>query len=265
MSFFRNFPKVEYDYLQNGVVNKITDIFRFVKPIDRFKDELSTYSYYQIMEGDRPDVVSYNLYGTPEYYWTFFIINEHLRNGIGTWPMSSQQFEKYMDEEYGGIVATCIPQFSYDSDGLLFSTNDSVAGRFKIGETITGFLSGATGTIVSKDPTMQQLVITNVTGVFQVNEIIRGNLTLDYITTDRLYDRRLAPHHLLDKALSLNGIDTEVHNARYIDGGTYEYATVLVTNYEYESSLNEQRAKIRVVKKDKIFEFVDAYQEMINL
>lgn len=256
--FFRNFPKIEYDYFGNGVETKIVDLFRFVKPIDRFRDELDTYSYYQVQEGDRPDVVSQLLYNTPEYYWTFFVINDHLRAGPAAWPMSSEQFEKYLEEEYSGTVVTCRPQYVYDGDGQLVSIENSLAGRFEIGEPVVGFLSGATGIVHSKDVTKQQLVIVNVEGVFQENEIVRGNYTEDSVTTYQVMDWALAPHHYEDA----NG--REVDNSLFIFDGTPWPQTNIVTNREYEADLNEQRSKIRVVKESKIFEFVTAYQELVN-
>ena len=100
MTFFRNFPKTNYDFLGNGVHTRIIDIFRFVKPSENFKDELALYSYYEISEGDRPDVVSQKLYGTPEYYWTFFIINESLKNGLDGWPRSYNEQQDYIEKKY---------------------------------------------------------------------------------------------------------------------------------------------------------------------
>lgn len=256
--FFRNFPRVDYDHFENGVKTKIVDLFRFVKPIEQFKDELDLYSYYQVQEGDRPDVVSQLIYNTPEYYWTFFIINEHLRSGISAWPLSSDEFEKYISEEYNGIVVTCRPHYVYDGDGLLVSIENSLADRFEVGEPVVGFLSGATGIIHSRDPNNQQLVITNVEGVFQENEIIRGNYTEDYITTYQVMDWQLAPHHYEDA----NG--REVDNSLFISGGHPWTQANIVTYREYETDLNEQRSKIRVVRPNKIFEFASAYQELVN-
>lgn len=258
MAFFRNFPKTDYDFLGNGVKTKIVDLFRFVKPSDKFTDELSFYSYYEIQEGDRPDVVSQKLYGTPEYYWTFFIINEHLRTGLSSWPLSSDEFEKYMAEEYSGTIATCRPKYIYDGDGLLTSIENSLADRFTVGEQVVGFLSGATATLSAKNPTTQQMTLTNVLGVFQENEIIRGNTSQDFVETFRVYDRQLAPHHWED------GDGRTVHNAYYISGGTPEIQLKKVTYREYEQDLNDQRAKIRVVRESRIFEFADAYQDIIN-
>jgi hypothetical protein len=258
MAFFRNFPKTNYDFLGNGVQTRIIDLFRFVKPNDKFTDELAFYSYYEIQEGDRPDVVSQKLYGTPEYYWTFFIVNEHLRTGLSSWPLSSDEFEKYIAEEYSGTIATCRPKYIYDGDDILRSIEDSLSDRFIIGEQVVGFLSGATATLTAKDPTTQQMTLTNVLGVFQENEIIRGNTSQDFVTTYKVYDRQLAPHHWED------GNGRTVHNALYISGGTPEIQLDLITYREYEQNLNDQRAKIRIVRESRIFEFADAYQDLIN-
>ena len=57
MSFFRQFPKIQYDFQNNGIDTRIIDIFRFVKADDRYLDDLSTYAFYQIQNGDRPDIV----------------------------------------------------------------------------------------------------------------------------------------------------------------------------------------------------------------
>lgn len=256
--FFRNFPRTTYDYLGDGINRNIVDIFRFVQPITKFADELDTYTFFQITEGDRPDIVSQLLYGTPEYYWTFFIVNEGLKNGISSWPLSSQEFEKYIEEEYSGTVITCRSKYVYDGDGLLVSIEDSLANRFEIGEPVVGFLSGATGIIKSKDPNLQQLVITNVDGVFQENEIIRGTYTEDFITSYQAIDWQLAPHHYED------GDGREVDNSLFISGAKSWTESTIVTYREYETNLNEQRSKIRVVQPSRIFEFATAYQDLIT-
>ncbi len=258
MSFFRIFPKVDYDNLGDGVMTKVIDIFRFVKTNQKFTDELSLYMYYEIQEGNRPDVLSQLLYGTPEYYWTFFIINEHLRSGLSSWPLSSGEFEKYIAEEYNGVVVTCRPRYVVDGDGLLQSIENSLADRFKIGESVIGFISGATAVIAAKDASTQQLTLTNVVGTFQENEIIRGNTTQDFVTSHIVYDWQLAPHHWED------GNGRTVNNLSYISGGTPEIQLNLVTNREYEQNLNDQRSKIRVIREPRIFEFADAYQELIS-
>ena len=100
MSFFSQFPKIQYDINANGVKTDITDMFRYVDVKEGFIDDYTTYAYYDIIEGERPDVVSNNLYGTPDYYWTFFVINESLKQGLNTWPKSYRQFELMLEQDY---------------------------------------------------------------------------------------------------------------------------------------------------------------------
>ena len=100
MSFFTQFPKIQYDINADGIKTEITDIFRHVDVNEKFIDNITTYTWYEIKEGERPDVVSNRLYGSPDYYWTFFVLNESLKQGLNTWPKSYRQFELMLEQDY---------------------------------------------------------------------------------------------------------------------------------------------------------------------
>jgi hypothetical protein len=99
--YFTKFPKIQYNILGN--IFTFTDITRMVK-IDRSRsmpDTITDYTYYTIQDGARPDIISNELYSTPEYYWTFFAINEHLKGNLYyDWPLSYQKFESMITDEY---------------------------------------------------------------------------------------------------------------------------------------------------------------------
>ena len=78
MAFFKQFPKVEYDFNRTGVKQNMVDIYRHVKPLDSFLDNTSAYKFYEVINGERPDIVSQRLYGTSDFYWTFFVIKHGL-------------------------------------------------------------------------------------------------------------------------------------------------------------------------------------------
>jgi hypothetical protein len=268
MAFFRQFPKTEFDYLGNGVITRITDIFRFVKADNIFLDDMSTYQYFQVVNGDRPDIVSVSLYGTPEYYWTFFIINEHLKTGLAGWPMGPTELEDYFDLEYDGIVIDTEPVVVRGSDGQVTEYRNSLASRFDIGETLTGSVSGASGILKEKKLEMSQLIIRNVSGNFRPLEFITGLETDDVVTSAQVYDWRNAPHHYEDA----NG--NEAYASRFInesdsaDGVRPEASMVnlkAVSYMDYETSLNDERSRIRVVRPNMIARFADRYRELINV
>lgn len=100
MSFFTQFPKIQYDINADGVKTEITNMFRHVDVLEQYIDNISTYTWYNVQNGERPDVVSNRLYGTPDYYWTLFVLNEKLKQGLNTWPKSYRQFELMLEQEY---------------------------------------------------------------------------------------------------------------------------------------------------------------------
>ena len=278
MSFFRQFPKIQYDFQNNGIDTRIIDIFRFVKADDRYLDDLSTYAFYQIQNGDRPDIVSNLLYGTPDYYWTFFVINEQLKTGLSGWPMSTEQFDDYMTTEYDGIAIETYPVIIRDGDGRIEEHRNSFAERFQLNETVTGILSGATGIVKAIDVQKSQLILRDVDGVFQENELVRGNTTLDEVTSYRVWDYRDAPHHYedddgntiysalhIDEQYIYDANNVLVTASNPIQTGTSDSEVNIITNLEYETQLNDERANIRVIRPKLIYDFAKNYRDLINI
>lgn len=270
MAFFRQFPKTGYDFQSNGVITKVIDIFRTVKADSIFLDDMSTYQYYEVKRGERPDVVSNVLYGTPEYYWTFFIINEHLKTGLSGWPMGTAEFEDYIRLEYSGTVIDTEPAVVKTPDGTISGYANSLAGRFTIGETITGATSLATGILKEKNLPMSQLILGSVSGNFRggINaETISGSTSGSTVVTSQVYVHRDAPHHYEDS----NGL--EIYNSRFIDEDltaagvrpeAADFSLTPVSYYEYELQLNEERGNIRVVRPNVIYQFAQVFGKLIN-
>jgi len=100
MSFFKQFPKIDYDLDDQNDLRSITDLFRHVDVNEISIDPLLSYTEYEVSEGDRPDNVSQLLYGSTDYYWTFFIVNDFLKDGLSAWPKSGQELERYITQEH---------------------------------------------------------------------------------------------------------------------------------------------------------------------
>lgn len=122
INFFSEYPKINYDLYSNGSSIELTDICTGVSfNTISLPDDAQSYTYYEIFDGDRPDVVSHKLYGTPKYYWTFFLINERLRSGLNyEWPLSQNDFSRYIEREYGKYSAiTILPQTDINGKATL--------------------------------------------------------------------------------------------------------------------------------------------------
>ena len=101
MSFFKQFPNTT---LQIGNQRKrVVDLFRHVDVNDILSSDISNYLKVRIHDGERPDNLSQRLYGTTDYYWTFFILNGSLTN-LSDWPKASVTIEKEFTNEFDNIA-----------------------------------------------------------------------------------------------------------------------------------------------------------------
>ena len=233
--YFTNFPTIEYDMFNDTHTMTMTDIFRTVRLKANIKEDVLLYHKYTIQDGQRPDHLSLKLYGSPDYYWTFFMVNENLVNYYNDWPLSRKEFEDMIATRYDGYVLT---------------TNQDISTVFTKGEIVRGLVSGATGTIISKDANTNTIRLSNITGEFVANEIIRGDISGSVIT--------------------ITG-QTEFYNATkyYVDGNgnvvdKHAIVALPVTYYEYEKDLNDSKAEIRVIRPAYIIRIADEFFKQIN-
>ena len=278
MAFFKQFPKVEYDFNRQGVINNMVDIYRSVRPLQNFVDDTAAYIYYEVRNGERPDIVSNKLYGNQNFYWTFFVVNENLHDGLQTWPMSQEDLFTYIEREYEGYAITTNPTIRRDSDGIIRAFENSLAGsvpgtttgKFQLGETITGGTSGATGTLVKKDLDLNQLIVQNVTGAFlgdptvvptNLTERITGSTSGDFVDSYQAYKYAEAPHHWF-----LQGDKEEkvVTNGAYITGGEETSDITFKSNRAVVEEINDERSRIRVIAPSYIEQFADQFETLLN-
>mgnify|MGYP001367102254 CR=1 FL=1 len=264
MSYFSQFPKVDYDFNRTGSINKMVDIFRSIRPLKHFLDSFTGYKFYEVHNGERPDIVSHKIYGSSGFYWTFFIVNDFLHEGYKSWPMSQEDLYAYIQKEYSGKVIEVNPT-------MIGNTQvDSIAGKFKLGETITGQTTGATGRLVKKNTDMHQLILKDVTGVFQgnmhepngVQEAVKGGTSTDLVNTFRVYNYADAPYYYYSE---FDGEKKPVTNALHITGGVPTSDLKFKTYREEEQEKNDVRSRIRYIDDNRIEEFINDFERLINV
>ena len=150
--FFNQFPKTQYSIQNNAIQNIVTDYFRYVDVVDRLAQSTYAYSTTDILDSERPDTVSQRLYGTPDYYWTFFITNDSLKDGIISWPKGDSEIKNYIANQYKNISAFRFPFGEPDSNGNRSTLlgipikNESYLPYLRLCKIIDG--SGGAGKIV---------------------------------------------------------------------------------------------------------------------
>lgn len=126
MSFFQLFPKTTYDFQLDGIQNSIVDIFRYVDVADDLVNNFTGYQFIDIQDGERPDQLSMRLYGTPDYYWTFFVMNDFLKDGLRSWPKGSYELSQAIDDHYGKYHVFSIPPSIDSQDSQILHGLDGI-------------------------------------------------------------------------------------------------------------------------------------------
>ena len=160
MSFFRNFPIAQYYFGNETSTALFQNITAYIDLIDQVSDDTSFYELYTIIDGERPDTLSYKLYGTVDYYWTFFLLNENLR--MQGWPLTTQQIYQLAPQYYPHTT--------------LFTTQ-SLHGEFYIGDIAATQAEDGTygddfkGLILEKNMDLGQLTVK------PINEVVSFTIT----------------------------------------------------------------------------------------
>lgn len=141
--YFKSFDKIYYTFGDETSPAIIQDLTTYVDLIDQIKTNDAFYEDYTIVAGERPDTTSFKLYGTPDYYWTFFLLNDQLREQ--GWPLSSNEVLEKAAEFYPNITVT--------------TTDSDLPTLFPVGTTVTGATSLVHGDIIKRNLDLGQLII----------------------------------------------------------------------------------------------------------
>ena len=105
-NYFSSIPNVDYDI--NGTepnqFRSVTNIMQRVRFKPSVLENITDYYPYYVREGERPDIVSFNTYGTVAYSYLILLVND-IVDPLFDWPLPSRQFENYIIEQYGSVSA----------------------------------------------------------------------------------------------------------------------------------------------------------------
>ena len=106
-NYFRNLPKIKYD-INGAEPNKYLNVTNIMKRIS-FKpsviEDITSYYPYRVKDGERPDILSFQQYGSVAYAYLIMLVND-IYDPLFDWPLSSQQFEKYLVNKYGSVSSS---------------------------------------------------------------------------------------------------------------------------------------------------------------
>lgn len=241
MNYFKSFPSVAYKFGNQSTLDAFQDISLYVDLIDEIKDNIDFYTPYAIMEGERPDQLSQRIYGSTDYYWTFFLMNDKLREQ--GWPLNFIELDTLVKKELPFVTIT---------------TRNNISSTFKVGQTVSGVTSGASGIIQARRLDFGQLII-STTQTFLPNELILssvgGTNQSAVLSTGNILQYN-SIHHWEDEDGLWVDVDPSV--------GTSAIYTP-VTYYEKYTADNEQLRTIKIIKPQAMNSVFRSFNEALSL
>ena len=241
MSYFRGFPTTFYKFGDEKTDDVFRNIAIYADVIDQIKTNLTAYENYNIGPSERPDQSSYKLYGTVDYYWTFFMMNAKLREQ--GWPLSRRAVYDLGQSKYNQLILT---------------TRTELTDRFKVGQIISGNISGHSGKIVHREIDLGQLYISSNTGDFTAGETIESTNSSGVVETIVLNSTSIqanAAHHYENASGHNVDIDPRVGPGAGISE---------VTWLERLINENDELTRIRVIRSQNIKEVSEAFKRAIK-
>ena len=99
MSYFDMFPNIYYDAKGDGKFTIQKNLLSRLKLVDKVKENLLGFDYYDVKDGETPEMIAHKYYGNVTYHWTILLVNDII-DYYEDWPMSVQRFEEFVKEKY---------------------------------------------------------------------------------------------------------------------------------------------------------------------
>lgn len=234
--FFKNRPELSYRF-NPAYENRFQDLSAYSDIIDDVKNNISFFEFYTLKEGERADQLSFRMYGTPDYYWTFYLMNDEIR--YGGWPLTSSELKGVIANHYSDYVLT---------------PGGPMGTQWPIGREVRGAFTDEVGTIVAKDFQHNTITVAGgdfggENGISYIEGGLQVNLPIIKVTTkaDSIYE-------YLDS------------NGSFVDPNqiTDTTAVYAVTYREKIKQLNEDKKRIKIIKPSSINSVVTAYKRSIS-
>ena len=184
--FFQKFPLIDYDMHGTEEYVLATNIMKRFRIRRSIVDNRSFFHNYELMDGERPEILAHKFYGRPELHWLVLMTND-IRDPYEDWPMNQQSLLRKTEKKYPGTSLFLWNDSPGDmrDEGTFVEPNSS---HLRVGDEIewidieqneqqdetTITPSGVTAKIIKWDKAYGRLVISSKTD-WPVNKYFRNN------------------------------------------------------------------------------------------
>ena len=103
MNMFKIFPIEKYWWGNEEADFKFRNFFIKAALLEYIRDNPDVLSNYALRGNERPDVMSYKLYGTSDLHWTIYLVNDIVDPRDWALPMGA--FERFLKDKYDDVDA----------------------------------------------------------------------------------------------------------------------------------------------------------------
>lgn len=231
--YFNNFPLTFYTLDNLATVQTVTNILTRIVISEELKTNFSAYDFYDVRDGETPEVVAGLFYDTPEYHWIILHLNEILDPRF-EWPLDVNTLKEHTESKYGNVNGIHHYEDSnqkiINGNVLLLSNSDTFTS-FSAGDTVTNMTLTGNAFITSKVNNNSIYVTTTDGGFIASNQV---------------------------KANNNNDINSNITATVTVTGTP-------VTNLNYEDAENESRRRIKLLKPEFLNVVVKELEDKIGI
>lgn len=232
--YFDNFPKIPYDITGDGLnTESVTNIFKRLAILKDVLSNASSYVLYEVEENDTPEIIAEKVYGDAGSGWMILYANQIIDPQFD-WPLSDANFKKYIIEKYGSVALAQTSYHHYE----------------KVVETRVGDQTYTRTYLVNKERLTENALDVPYTYYEPFYDVFSLTCDTAMVTSDNVHFTADHSNHAAYNDTSLpEYYSYEAHdvNENTVFLNTYGRA---VSNYDYESELNENKRYIKVIKAE---------------
>jgi len=179
--FFRNYKSFYYniDKVKPVRGTLATNLLSRVNVNNEILKNISSYYPYRIKEGERPDVIAEQYYGSSDLVFMIFLANQ-IQDPLYDWPLFGDDLTNFIEEKYGSIDSARIGIHHYEK--ILRSESKATADSRKILEKI----------VIINEETYDALEETERKIIYNYDyEIMKNNEKKEIILIESTYSKQI--------------------------------------------------------------------------
>lgn len=272
--YFSRFPLVDY----NGVPAK--NILARVDFTEETKKDIYANFDYVLQEGaTRPDILSFNYYGTPQYDWIVYLSN-NVVDPYHDYYLSDPDFKNYIIGKYGSIENARSKILYYRNnwapdeslisesvyEGLQANIKKYWKPKLNLSDQIVGYERVKDDWTVSTNKVVELVVSFDISGYDVGNEIYQASTDASGILVNKNDDNKvLTVHHVIgsfaiSSAEGVLDVTTLKENIPVSENAFW----APVYAYDHEEEQNELKRYITLIKSGYVPDIEKSFIEQLK-